>query len=129
MKSFLALLASACLIGCAPAPKPVHRASTKHHSAKPDTSINAALKQNSEDIKAIQQRHDEIDSSHPSVISGNNTGTLVGIEWVDKYHRYEAKFGAIAEDKNIKREGDQYRIPSKVSHHFDDMIIKESSPQ
>ena len=130
MKSFLALLASVCLIGCARAPKPpVRHVSSKHHTAKPDTSINATVKQNSEDIRAINQRHEEIDSSHPSVISGNNSGTLVGIEWVNKYKRYEAKFGTIADDKNIKREGDQYRIPSKVSDHFDEMIRKESEPQ
>ena len=128
MKYFLPLLTLICLIGCVQAKKPaVHRASSKRHTAKPDISI--AIKQNSEAIKAIQQRHEEIDSSHPSVISGNNAGTLVGVEWVNKYHRYEAKFGTIAEDKNIKREGDQYRIPSKVSDHFDEMIRKESAPQ
>jgi hypothetical protein len=129
MKSFLAIT-SICLIGCAPAPKPaVHHASSKHHTAKPDTSVNTKLKQNSEDIRIIQQRNDELDSSHPSVISGNNSGTLVGVEWVNKYHRYEAKFGTVSEDKNIRREGDQYRIPSKVSDHFDEMIRKESVPQ
>jgi hypothetical protein len=66
--------------------------------------------------------------SHPGVISGDETGTLVSGEWIEKYRRYEEKFGTVKEDKDIYNEGEQYRIPSKVADHFSDMVRADSAP-
>lgn len=112
-KLFTFLFTSICVVSCA---------NGRFHivwKPKPK-SVQTAHKRDVLKIKQKQQ------PQVPSVISGDKTGTLVTEAWMQKYKRYEAKFGTIPEDAEIWKEGEHYRVSSKVSDHFSDMVRKSS---
>ena len=80
-------------------------------------------------IKSHSKRHHAsktvapLPKAHSSdVISGNETGTLVSANWIQRYKGMEARHGKIAADGMIYMEGDKYRIPSQVADHFNEMV-------
>jgi hypothetical protein len=58
-------------------------------------------------------------SQNAGVIDCDKNGCKVTANWIVKYHELETKAQSlIADDANIKEEGDHYRITFEIYNHF-----------
>lgn len=60
------------------------------------------------------------------IIDCDSNGCKVDVNWIAKYKQMESEFkNTIAEDANIKPEGDHYRVSYEVIEHFTRMKSAE----
>lgn len=102
---------------------------TKHHPKKRvhhNTKTKGKYDKTEKDITDSEPETTPTPSPSPSpairaVYGANENGILISSDLLNEYKTLEKKFGSIPQDANIRKEGNNYRIPQEVANHFSAM--------